>query len=153
MKAILDFADHFGAKLSLNSEFIIQQGQCFFLLNSRLRKMLHKDFFYAGLYLGKIKDDVFFPSFGLLKMIADIAENKVVLDRKGAWLFICGRDVFKKSIIRVCGDSQLGNLTLVVNEFGECLGFGQIIENLANCGAVVVVKNLVDVGDFLRRER
>jgi ribosome biogenesis protein Nip4 len=44
---------------------------------------------------------------------------------------------------------------LVLNEFGECLGFGRVLvgfEQQAEKG-VVAVANVLDVGDFLRRER
>ena len=44
---------------------------------------------------------------------------------------------------------------LVLNEFGECLGFGRVlagVEQNAEKNAVAVA-NVLDVGDFLRRER
>ena len=43
----------------------------------------------------------------------------------------------------------------MLNEFGECLGFGRIVGNLRDNGAVdeIAVWNVSDVGDFLRRER
>ena len=89
------------------------------------------DFYYAGLYLGKVgKKGVFFPSFNLLNMLVDVAANKVVVDRKAAWLFICGRDIFREGIVKVMGSKRKGDATLVLNEFGECLGFGKIMEDL-----------------------
>jgi ribosome biogenesis protein Nip4 len=43
----------------------------------------------------------------------------------------------------------------VLNEFGECLGFGRIIGKLSGetGNNEVVIKNVSDIGDFLRRER
>ncbi len=85
-------------------------------------------------------------------MIAEVATNKVFLDKKTAWLFICGRDVFKKGITNVLGVQTKGSFTLIMNEFSECLGFGQIIEKMDSSNDRVVIRNILDVGDFLRRE-
>jgi ribosome biogenesis protein Nip4 len=152
MKPIVAFASQFGAKVALNPEFIAEQEQRYYLLNPRVKKFMRNDFFYAGLYLGKVKNNLFFPSFNLLNMLVEIAANKVVLEPKTAWLFICGRDIFKKGIIRTHGAQRKGDCTLVMNQFGECLGFGRITEKLDNAEGKVVIRNILDVGDFLRRE-
>ena len=88
-------------------------------------------------------------------MLAKKEAYRVILDKKAAWLFICGRDVLRKSIVRVQGPGRKETNTLVFNEFGECLGFGRIVENLRDSvvGNKIVVKNVLDIGDFLRRER
>ena len=147
------FASRFGAKVAFNSEFILEKSQRYYLLNPRLKKVGQEDFFYAGLYLGKVgKNGGFFPSFNLLNLLVDVAANKVVVNRKAAWLFICGRDVFGTGIVKVMGSKRKGDATLVLNEFGECLGFGTIMDNLNASEGKVAVKNVLDVGDFLRRE-
>ena len=147
------FASRFGAKVAFNSQFILEKSQRYYLLNPRLKKVGQEDFFYAGLYLGKVgKNGGFFPSFNLLNMLVDVAANKIVVDRKAAWLFICGRDVFRTGIVKVMGSKRKGDATLVLNEFGECLGFGMIMDDLSGSEGKVAVKNVLDVGDFLRRE-
>jgi ribosome biogenesis protein Nip4 len=153
MKSIMRFALQLGAKISLNSDFIVEKGGRYFLLNEALLKIARKDLYYAGTYLGKVKTGKFFPSFNLLTMLAKGEANKVVVDKKAAWLFICGRDIFRKGILAVRGSRKKGDHTLVLNEFRECLGFGKIIVRL-NEGAKteVAVKNISDIGDFLRRE-
>lgn len=85
-------------------------------------------------------------------MLVDIANNKVVLDRKSAWLFICGRDVFRKGITNVRGSKCKDDFTLVLNEFGECLGFGIITALQEDITDPIAIKNVLDIGDFLRRE-
>jgi ribosome biogenesis protein Nip4 len=153
MKSITKFALQVGAKISLNSDFIVEKGGRYFLLDKALLKIARKNFFYAGTYLGKVKNGKFFPSFNLLTMLAKGEANKIVVEKKAAWLFICGRDVFQQGILAVRGSRKKGDHTLVLNEFGECLGFGKIISSLD--GAVkttVAVKNVSDIGDFLRRE-
>ena len=153
MKPLDIFASHFGAKIALNDEFVLERNQRFYLLSPRLRRV-QGSFYYAGLYLGKVKNGVFFPSFNFLNLLVDAAQNKVVVDRKAAWLFICGRDIFASGLVKVMGSKRKDQSTLVLNEFGECLGFGKITENLAGESPnKVAVKNVLDVGDFLRRER
>ena len=127
MKSILKFAFQLGAKISLNADFIVEKGGRYFLLNKALLKVTRKDFYYAGTYLGKVKNGKFFPSFNLLMMLAKGEANKIVVEKKAAWLFICGRDVFRKGIVAVRGSRRKGSHTLVLNEFGECLGFGKIV--------------------------
>jgi ribosome biogenesis protein Nip4 len=85
-------------------------------------------------------------------MLVDVAANKVVVDGKTAWHFICGRDIFREGLIKVIGSKRKGDATLVLNKFGECLGFGRIMSDLAGSDGKVAVRNVLDVGDFLRRE-
>jgi ribosome biogenesis protein Nip4 len=153
MKAIRKFAFQVGAKISLNADFIVEKGGRYFLLNEALLKIARKDFYYAGTYLGKVKNGKFFPSFNLLMMLAKGEANKIVVENKAAWLFICDRDVFQKGILAVHGSRKKGDHTLVLNEFGECLGFGRIVRSLDGAAkSEVAVRNISDVGDFLRRE-
>lgn len=154
MKPILNFASQVGAKICLNPDFMVSKGGRYFLLNQDLKKLVRRDFYYAGIYLGKVKKGKFFPSFNLLVILAKGEANKIVVDKKAAWLFICGRDIFRKAILGLHGSRRKGAYTLVLNEFGECLGFGKITGSLdVNAkGNEVAVKHISDVGDFLRRE-
>ncbi len=155
MKVLMDFARKVGADFALNVDFTVEKAGRYFLLNKRLKGLVGRDFYYAGVYLGKVKNGVFFPSFNLLAMLAKGRANKIVVDRKAAWLFICGRDVFRRGVLSMRGSRRKGDYVLVMNDFGECLGFGKILCSLdADVqGAEVVVKNVSDVGDFLRREK
>ncbi len=153
MKPLTTFASKFGAQVVLNPEFLLEKSGRFYLLNPTLRKVTRGDFYYAGLYLGKTKEGKFFPSFNFLNMLANVAANKVFPKRKAAWLFVCGRDLFSRGIAEVQGSRRKGDFTLVVNEFGECLGFGMITGSFEKSDGEVAVKNVLDVGDFLRREK
>jgi ribosome biogenesis protein Nip4 len=132
-----------------------KQGR-FYLLSKTLKENTSKDFFYAGTYLGKNKQGIFFPSFNLLAMIATRKQtNRVTVDKKSEWLFIVGRDLFRRGILNVTGSKTRGAYTLVVNQHGESLGFGRILHSLDENGKKhqVAVRNISDIGDFLRRER
>jgi len=152
MKPYEVFASRFGSEVVFNSELVVEKSQRYYLLNPRIKKMLQGDYYYVGLYLGKVKNGIFFPSFNLLNMLVGAAANKIVVDQKAAWLFICGRDVFRVGIVKVMGSKRKGDATLVLNEFGECLGFGKILDDLTGTGGKIAVQNVLDVGDFLRRE-
>jgi ribosome biogenesis protein Nip4 len=154
-RVMTDFASQFGVQIALNLDLMVEKAGRFYLVNDALKPLVREDFFSAGVYLGKAKEGKFFPSFYLLGMLAKKEANRIFLDKKSAWLFICGRDILRKSIVRIQGQGKKDTNTLVFNEFGECLGFGRIVEKLrdsAKCNEIVV-KNVLDIGDFLRRER
>ena len=154
MKEIKDFVAQFNATILLDESRIVRNRNRYYLLSKKLKQQTPKSFFYAGTYLGAVKGTSFFPSFLLLAMMAETKANKLVVDKKTAWLFICGRDIFKKGILK--GNKlKKGDYALILNKHNECLGFGKTICNLrgeANANKVVV-KNILDIGDFLRREK
>ena len=154
-RAVTDFASTFGIEIALNPDLTVEKGGRFYLLNQALKPMVRQEFFYAGLFLGKAKEGKFFPSFNLLTILAKKEANRIVVDRKAAWLFICGRDIIGKSVVRILGPAKKHSNVLVLNEFSECLGFGRIVGNLSveRKNDEIVVRNVSDVGDFLRRER
>jgi ribosome biogenesis protein Nip4 len=152
IKPITDFAKQFNASLNWDERLIVWKENRYFLITGNMKRLLNEDFFYAGTYLGKVKSEQFFPSFSLLQMISEQQTNKVYVDRKSAWLFICGRDIFKRGIVRAEGAKSEGSCILVLNEFGECLGFGRLVCGLDREEGAVAVKNISDIGDFLRRE-
>ncbi|MBE0519433.1 hypothetical protein IBX35_00115 [Candidatus Bathyarchaeota archaeon] len=153
MKQIKDFVSRFQTRISLDKNLIVKRRDRYFLLSDSLKRLISKDFFYAGTYLGKAKRGKFFPSFNLLRMIAEEKANKVIVDKKTEWLFICGRDIFKQGIMKVMGSKRKGDYTLILNQHGECLGFGKILRNLDKAKDGVVIENISDIGDFLRREK
>ncbi len=152
-KPVLAFVTKVNSRLVLDSKFVFEEDERYFLLNKNLKSLVRGAFFYAGLYLGKTKKGRFFPSFNLLAMLAETKANKVVVNEKAAWLFICGRDIFYEGIISVQGSRRKGDYALILNVHGECLGFGRIIQDLSSKNTNVAIQNISDVGDFLRRER
>jgi ribosome biogenesis protein Nip4 len=152
IKPIKDFINQFNANITLNENLMVKKGNRYFLINKNLKKLITKDFFYAGTYLGKTKNSKFFPSFNLLSMIAEKRANKIIINKNTEWLFICGRDIFKKGIVKVLGSKRKGDYVLILNQHGECIGFGKILHNIDDAKDRVVVKNILDIGDFLRRE-
>jgi len=154
MKEINDFVAQFGASIRLAESRIVRNRNRYYVLPKKLKQQIPKGFFYAGEYLGAVKGTSFFPSFLLLATIAETKANRVVLDKRTAWLFICGRDIFRQGILKG-SNLKKGDYTLVMNKHDECLGFGKIMTNLRGVPDAkdVAVKNILDLGDFLRREK
>jgi len=155
MKEILDFTARFKVTISLNEKLVVKRKKRYFLLDENLKSHLHEDYYYIGFYLGKMKRGKFFPSFNLLAMMARGRARKIVVNRKTEWLFICGRDIFKRGMLRTTDSMRKGDYTLVVNRYGECLGYGRVLCNVDEevDKQKVIVRNISDIGDFLRRER
>jgi ribosome biogenesis protein Nip4 len=154
MKAVNDFIRKCNSCLKIDKNLVVKRLNRYYLLREDMKPKTKDGFFYAGAYLGKTKDRTFFPSFNLLAMIAREKANKILVDAKTEWLFICGRDVFKQGIIATSGTTKKGNYTLIANQHDECLGFGRILHNLYEKNhAEPIIKNISDIGDFLRRER
>jgi len=153
IEPVNEFANRFGTSFKPDENLLVKKENRYFLLNESLKKLISQDFFYAGTYLGKIKDRRFFPSLSLLAMLAEKEANKIIVDTKTEWLFICGRDIFKRGIMKTMGSRKKGAFVLILNQYGECLGFGKIIRDLNKETSGVAVKNVLDIGDFLRRER
>src|SRR3990170_2666542 len=156
LKLMNDFVSRLGVRIAFEENLVVKEQNRYFLLNPKLKNFASKDFFYAGTYLGKVKDGVFFPSFNLLATISEKKEaNKIFVDGRTEWLFICGRDIFRQGVTKVAGSKKKGDLTLILNQCGECLGFGKILFTIdadEKNNRKVIVKNIADIGDFLRRE-
>jgi len=149
-----DFTRRFHASTRLDQNLIVKKSSRYFLLNENLKALIAEDFFYAGAYLGKTRGNTFFPSFHFLAMIAQSDANKITIDSKTEWLFTCGRDVFKAGITGVSKPLEKGDYTLILNDYGDCLGFGKITRSIDDARKnQVVVKAITDIGDFLRREK
>jgi ribosome biogenesis protein Nip4 len=90
------------------------------------------------MFLGKTKN-IWEPSTILLRLIAaQPYVHKVWVDDAAAWLFVCGRDVFTEHIQQNTPDLVEGvNYLIMLGD--DCLGYA--------------LKNLIDIGDFLRREK
>ena len=143
MNDINDFTKKFTKERISN---VVKVNRNFFQVNEELmnfKSKIRQEPFALGTYLGSGKP--FHPSVALLDWLDKRTENYVIIDKKAAWLFLCGRDVFADSVIKQ--NINDGKLVLVKNENEEVLGLGEMT------GRKVSIKNLLDKGDFLRRER
>lgn len=93
---------------------------------------------YSGLYYGTETKKGFIPSVIFLEELKDY--DFAVINEKAEWMFLCGRDILKKSIVSSpeCGKVIIKNLK------NEILGMG-IINNKG-------IKNLYDRGKLIRNQ-
>lgn len=102
---------------------------------------------YTGFYLGRTKRR-FQPSSLLLQHLAkEDHTHKAYVDRRGAWLFLVGKDLFEESLLGLSEGARPGRCCLVVYG-GRCLGYGRLETRWERR----VVTNLFNLGDFLHRE-
>ncbi|MFH1916432.1 MAG: hypothetical protein ABIJ21_04150 [Nanoarchaeota archaeon] len=111
---------------------------------------LPKCIFAAGIYLGEEKvrrgKSTFLPSPALIDLISKTSKRKAIITKEAEWLFLCGRDVFTKSIVKSLIPE---GLVLVQNESDENLGYGKIIKGKQG----LMIQNILDKGAYLRMER
>ncbi len=133
---IKKFLDKFGFKIDS-----VKYGKKHYLVDDSLDvDLIPKS---IGVFLGEESKE-FKPSLALLELIAKKSDRKIFIDDKAEWLFLCGRSIKKANVSE--------GLLLVQNLRDENLGLGKVVNNL-KIKDKVVVKNVIDRGDFLRRER
>ncbi|WP_456477884.1 PUA domain-containing protein [Geoglobus ahangari] len=83
--------------------------------------------------------------------------KRVFVGEKGEMLFLYGRDVFASSVLDVDRDVRQNDVVFVVNKYGDVLGLGRArldgVRMLEAEEDRVVVENLVDRGEYLRKEK
>lgn len=130
----------------------------FYLSNPEFQKLNVPDDLtpqFIGLFLGSYDEEgVFEPSCALLDWIAKSSKLKIFVDSKAEWLFLCERDIFGQGIVKSnIDDNKFRNkMVLVQNEHDENLGIGRVIDSFSK-KQTAVVKNILDKGIFLRKER
>jgi len=74
------------------------------------------------------------------------SERKVFINKKSEWMFLCGKDIFKKGIEKIEIPKKRG-LIFVQNKFNENLGLAKFMQD-----ANVPLKNILDKGAYVRKE-
>jgi len=149
MRLLRKFLERVGSKYTFDEEEYQKLNNKRFLVSPELKeRIIRKDrLVYAGCFLGKDRKD-FQPSSILLKKLEEEENlNRIYVNRDTAWLFVCGRDIFSENITKFEGEFTVGNYFLVVFN-GECLGYGRVWDFEGK----LILKNIFDIGDFLRRE-
>ncbi len=143
-KNINDFFRLIGNLEPSFKEDIITEDNKFYLLPKDVRELkntISRSVFSAGSFLGEKKKGDFYPSFPLIELLSKESNKKIIVDKKTEWLFICGRDIFTKSISEQTTEK---GVAFVYNKRDELLGIAKFNGK--------EVTNLLDRGDYLRRE-
>ena len=151
MRLLKKFLMGVGSSLTVDEERLLRINNRRFTVGDNLDDHIIRwdTLVYAGKLLGKDRK-LFHPSPTLLQELASEEGplNRAHVNRETGWLFVCGRDVFEESILRKEGSFEEGALSLVMLD-GDCLGYGRV----EGFQGRRILKNVFDIGDFLRRER
>lgn len=124
---------------------IIEEDNRYYILPEEVKKTkenISRSVFSAGAFMGEKKKGRFYPSLLFIEKLAKISDKKVFLGKKAEWLFLCGRDVFIRSIEK---KNTSTGYVFIQNLKDENLGIGRFREK--------VLENMIDRGDYLRREK
>jgi|GEM_PF-191698 60S ribosome subunit biogenesis protein NIP7 len=114
------------------------------------------NFVHAGLKVGEVGSRRFRFSLEGSFYLAKKDKKRVYVNEKGEMLFLYGRDVFAESVLRVTSDVEENDIVFVCNRKGDILGIGKArfdAKRMKDAGSRVVVENLVDRGEYLRKEK
>ncbi|MEA1993182.1 MAG: hypothetical protein U9N35_02135 [Euryarchaeota archaeon] len=132
MKEILSY---YGVKMDLKGyrTVSIEGTQC--LIKKEMTPLVNEKTKAAGT---KIRNSEISLEFAF-KIAKNATRNTMIINKKAETLFLYGRDVFKKNIVK--GDLKKGK-KLVLNRKRECLGIGYWNGDM--------IRNIKDRGMFLR---
>jgi len=115
------------------------------------------NYVHAGLKVGEVGSRRFRFSLEGSFYLVRKNKKKVFVNEKGEMLFLYGRDIFAESVIDVTKDVDENDIVFVCNAKGDILGIGKTRFNAKRIKEVekdrVVVENLVDRGEYLRKEK
>ncbi|RLE47158.1 hypothetical protein DRJ25_03135 [Candidatus Woesearchaeota archaeon] len=154
-----DFLRQFNKADLVNFDNVLRIQDSFFLKpdDPKLRKNFNRfaedvktnGLKFVGIPLGSKSKRVFAPSIFLLELLRDAKVPFIKVNKKGEWLFVCGRDIQGANIYKAsCEKDQFA---LVLNLKAEPLGYGRLVRKPS--GTRIAFKRIYDIGDYLRRER
>jgi 60S ribosome subunit biogenesis protein NIP7 len=114
------------------------------------------NFVHAGLKVGEVGSRRFRFSLEGSFYLAKKDKKRVYVNEKGEMLFLYGRDIFAESVLRATSDVEENDIVFVCNRNGDILGIGKArfdARRIKEAGSRVVVENLVDRGEYLRKEK
>lgn len=146
MNELEEFISEF-EDVNISLDLVEKKAKEFYLISSDLKTIINscsEEPHSAGILLGDIKHKKFKPKPYLLNLISKQTNNKLIINEKTAWLFICGRDIFSEGVIENINPEA--KTVLVLNEKEEVLGVAKKDRNRQ-------YKNYYDLGDFIRTRR
>ncbi len=162
LKVINSALRAFGSTDFLNeNEIMIKEGSKeAYALSKDLAKFLELfklNYVHAGIKVGEVGSRRFRFSLEGTFYLVKRDKKKVFVNDKGEMLFLYGRDIFAESVLDVTDDVKENDIVFVCNRRGDILGIGRARFDAGRIRKVakdrVVVENLVDRGEYLRKEK
>jgi len=124
---------------------------------AKFLELFKLNFVTAGIKVGEVGSRRFRFTLEGSFYLAKREKKRVYVDEKGEMLFLYGRDIFARSVVKVTDDVKENDVVFVCNKRGDILGLGKSRFNADRYKKVeedrVVVENLVDRGEYLRKEK
>ncbi|RLG88907.1 MAG: hypothetical protein DRO15_01805 [Thermoprotei archaeon] len=115
----------------------------------------YKHPYSLGLFIGWKRNEKFIPTPWLFSYVYGCLgkiKAAIQINEKASYLYLYGRDIFASSIMKIYEPIKEGNYVAVLDYEGEIIGVGLLLKSpLKAEGNEVVVKNVFDMGWFLRR--
>ncbi len=124
---------------------------------SKFLELYKLNFVHAGIKVGEVGSRRFRFSLEGTFFLVKRVKKSVFVNEKGEMLFLYGRDIFSDSVVDVTDDVEENDIVFVRNLRGDILGLGKSRFSAERMKDVesgrVVVENLVDRGEYLRKEK
>jgi ribosome biogenesis protein Nip4 len=164
LKSIIDSKFGIGTMKKVVSHFILLKNNSsnqYFTLNKenlnliKILKMV-KSVFSIGFPLIEIKDSNIFFHPTAIEVLRQFTNNKIKITKKAADLYLYGRDLFKSSILWYNVNLKKGDNVIILDNQENSIGIGELLIPIDKFKKIesskVVVKNLIDLGWYLRAE-
>lgn len=127
---------------------LIKRSRFIFAASPELHKFMKNmstDFFSIGIPLGEVKKE-FIPTPEFVDFLSHYSDRKVFIGPKSEWMFLCGKDIFRKGIANITFEKKRGSV-FIFNRYDENLGIAKFMGN-----ANVPLKHILDKGAYIRKE-
>ncbi len=126
------------------------------IIDEILEKKKHP--YALGFHVGRIRKNKFIPSLELGYAAVAKTNVYVIVNDKGEKNFLYGKDIFTESIIDIGTTIREKQIVLVLNDRHEYTGIGRALgaitkrrDKILAPRRKVIVKNIIDLGWYLRR--
>ena len=117
----------------------------------KIKKKKHP--FSIGFYFGEVDKGEIKFSFESIDKYAKYSDfHKIVINRKFEQKFLHGRNPHNQSVVSYDTNLKKGDTAIICNSLNEALGMGVVTGDFDSKKRIQVVKNIMDLGWFLRHK-
>ena len=148
------------SKLFNNRHMLIAEGERkeIFLLSDELFKVYKelegkKHPFSVGMFFGEyVKDDLKLSLQAVTEYVRFSEHNRVLIHRDAEQKFLYGRNLHNKVIVSYDQNLKKGDTAIICTQKNEPLGIGIVTGDFASKLRVQVIKNMMDIGWYIRHK-
>jgi len=127
--------------------------------NTRLLQAISllNQIYSAGTPFFEMKEETYRYLLGAIEILSKYSNQSIIVNEKGAKLFLYGRDLFKNSVISFDMNMEKNSFVIVKEYSKKPLGMGKLLYATDTFKKIekstVVIRNIIDLGYYLRSER